>query len=152
MKLLKLLRHQWWAIFLLVFISHCGAIYASEQQDLPIEIYVNQSVPDKSYSLSDVRAIFAMRKKRWSDGEKIQVFVLPDDDLIHRKFAKSRLKMFPHQLRRIWDRLIFSGIGLAPTEVPSLEEMENKIAVTPGAIGYLHNHTNNKKLRVMTYE
>ena len=42
-----------------------------------VEIFVNVSVADEKYTLADVRAIFAMRKTRWHDGQKIQVFVLP---------------------------------------------------------------------------
>jgi ABC-type phosphate transport system substrate-binding protein len=45
--------------------------------------------------------------------------------------------MFPHQLRRAWDRLVYSGTGQAPVMVESEEEMREKVAASPGAIGYL---------------
>lgn len=117
-----------------------------------IEIAVNSSVPDKLYSLTDARAIFAMRKIRWPDGTRIQVFVLPDNDPLHRQFTKSRLNMFPHQFRRIWDKLIFSGTGQAPHPVESMAEMLEKISTTPGAIGYLNKQPNNKNIRSFNYE
>lgn len=141
-----------WQIVLLVITCYITPVYAAEKADQAIEIYVHHSTPDKVYSLSDVRAIFAMRKNRWPDGEKIQVFVLPDNNSYHRQFSKSKLKMFPHQLRRIWDRLIFSGIGHAPIEINSLEEMKAKIESTPGSIGYLKGTNNNKNIRIMSYE
>ena len=93
-----------------------------------------------------------MRKSRWNDGKRIQVFVLPDTDPLHRQFTKFKLNMFPHQFRRIWDRLIFSGTGQAPEEVESMEEMQHKIATTPGAIGYLNTQVKNTELRVLNYE
>ena len=114
-----------------------------------IDIYVNSSVPDQQYSLAEVRAIFAMRKTIWPDGTKIKVFVLPDNASKHRLFTKSRLHMFPHQFRRIWDRLTFSGAGQAPVEVESFEEMFDRLSNTPGSIGYLkaqHYHGNIRKL------
>lgn len=117
-----------------------------------IEVFVNSSVVDKKYTLADVRAIFAMRKTRWNDGNRIQVFVLPDTDPLHRQFTKSKLNMFPHQFRRIWDRLIFSGTGQAPKEVETIEEMQHMIAITPGAIGYLNTTDGNADLRVLNYE
>jgi len=131
---------------------HC---WSSEDQNLPIssiEVFVNTSVSDSNYTLSDVRAIFAMRKTRWSDGKKIQVFVLADNQVIHQKFTKSKLNMFPHQFRRIWDRLIFSGIGHGPHEVGSLDEMLEKISTVPNAIGYLETPVDNEKVMVLTYE
>lgn len=57
-----------------------------------IEVFVNSSVVDKKYTLADIRAIFAMRKTRWNDGKRIQVFVLPDTSSMHRQFTKSKLK------------------------------------------------------------
>ena len=45
--------------------------------------------------------------------------------------------MFPYQLRRLWDKQIFSGTGIAPTTVKSIEEMRERVANTKGAIGYL---------------
>lgn len=84
-----------------------------------------------------VRAIFSMRLRSWADGSNIQVFVLSDQAALHKDFAKSILGVFPHQLRRGWDRLVYSGTGQAPIEVTSLAQMKQKIAATPGAIGYL---------------
>ncbi|MCU7938066.1 MAG: hypothetical protein KZQ64_16550 [gamma proteobacterium symbiont of Bathyaustriella thionipta] len=117
-----------------------------------MEIFVNPSVSDRKYTLADVRAIFAMRKIRWDDGKRVHVFVLSDRDQLHRQFTKSKLNMFPHQFRRIWDRLIFSGTGQAPNEVNSIEEMQHKIATTPGAIGYLNKSVRDTDLRVLNYE
>jgi len=122
------------------------------QANSSIEIFVNVSVVDEKYTLADVRAIFAMRKTRWHDGQKIQVFVLPDNSPLHRQFTKSKLNMFPHQFRRIWDRLIFSGIGQGPQEVESMEEMQKKLASVPNAVGYLEAPINNKNIRVLNYE
>lgn len=141
-------------LFLLCFLvsANCLSVENQSNSDSAIEIFVNSSVPEKIYTLSDMRAIFAMRKTRWPDGEKIQVFVLPDNDPTHRQFTKSKLNMFPHQFRRIWDRLIFSGTGQGPQAVDSLDEMKEKIATIPGAVGYLKEPVNNKKIRVLNYE
>jgi hypothetical protein len=46
------------------------------------------------------------------------------------------LQLFPYQLRRAWDRQLFSGTGQAPTVVADEQEMLRRVAATPGAIGY----------------
>lgn len=142
-------------VFFLALLLTPLYVLSDENQSLgnsSIEVFVNASVADKKYTLADVRAIFAMRKTRWNDGKQIQVFVLSDTNPLHRQFTKSKLNMFPHQFRRIWDRLIFSGTGKAPKEVESIKEMQHMIAITPGAIGYLNTTDGNVDLRVLDYD
>lgn len=45
--------------------------------------------------------------------------------------------MFPYQLNRIWHKLTYSGLGIAPTVVQSEQELVNAIINTPGSIGYI---------------
>jgi ABC-type phosphate transport system substrate-binding protein len=101
------------------------------------EVIVNANVADRSVSQSSVRAIFSMRMRQWQDGTPVKVFVLPDQNPVHVSFAKGRLNTFPHQLRRSWDLLVYSGSGQAPTVVESPTEMLQKVSSTAGAIGYL---------------
>jgi ABC-type phosphate transport system substrate-binding protein len=98
---------------------------------------VNPDVQQHSVTQQQLRAIVGMRVRNWSDGSLIHVFVLPDRNPIHIVYSKQVLGMFPHQLRKAWDRQVYSGTGQAPTKVNSVEEMLRKIAETPGAIGYL---------------
>lgn len=93
----------------------------------------NQEVLDSTA----LRAVFTLRKLRWSsDGRPIQVFVLQDDDPLHKAFVKEKLKMFPYQLRQHWNRVIFSGTGTAPRDFPDEESLLRALASTPDAIGY----------------
>jgi len=66
---------------------------------------------------------FSMRLNQWPNGEPIKVFVLPDDYPLHKAFVKGCLNLFPHQLRSIWNQSVYSGTGVAPTQVSSPEEM-----------------------------
>lgn len=88
-------------------------------------------------TLASIRAIFSMRLNTWPDGTAVTVFVLPDRNPLHAEFSRTVLKMLPYRLRSEWDRLVFSGTGVAPIEVSSVEEMRRRVAGTPGSIGYL---------------
>lgn len=101
------------------------------------ELIANPDVPRATLDEQTLRAIFGMRLRRWPNGTPIRVFVLPDDNPVHADFAKKRLNTYPHQLRRAWDRLVYSGTGQAPVEVPTPEKMRESVEHTPGAIGYL---------------
>ena len=132
-----------WAIFFFFIVL---------PDSLGMEIIVNKSVPVKQYTMNELRSIFAMQQHIWSNEEKIHVFVLADDNPLHRQFTKTKLNMFPHQFRRIWDRLIFSGTGQAPRQVFSPEEMIEKIITTPNSIGYSGVIPENDSIRILKYE
>lgn len=113
------------------------------------EIVTNPGVTEKTLSVNSLRSIFSMHLKTWSDGTKIRVFVLSDDDQLHQIVSKEKLNVFPYQLRSTWDRLVFSGTGQAPIKVNSSEEMLARIATTPGAIGYLWRANINENVNVL---
>jgi len=100
-------------------------------------VVVHSSVPRVEISRNILRAIFGMRVRKWPNGQPITVFVLPDQNRLHARFSKSILNIFPYQLRRAWDRQVFSGTGQSPKEVSSVQEMQQMLAKTPGGIGYL---------------
>jgi ABC-type phosphate transport system substrate-binding protein len=93
-------------------------------------------------TLNTLRAIFSMRKTHWADGSKISVYILSYDDNktnlnIHTQFVTNILKLLPYQLKKAWDRNIFSGTGESPFIVINSQQMLNTIANTLGAIGYI---------------
>lgn len=109
----------------------------NEQQSIVIPV-INSTNQQDSISRNGLSAIFKMRLLRWSDGSAVTVFVLNDDDPLHKQFCKQILNVFPHQMRRNWNKLVFSGSGQAPILVESKTEMIKKIASTPGSVGYLN--------------
>ncbi len=78
-----------------------------------------------------------MRLQHWPDGQKIRVFVLPYHSQLHTHFSRDVLGFFPYQLKRIWNKNTFTGIGSTPVEVADESAMLAAVATTPGAIGYL---------------
>jgi hypothetical protein len=133
----------WVCLLTLIF---CSAVVNASN------IVVNQTVPAAPYSLADTRAVFTMQQRYWPNGEPIKVFTLYDSNPIHKDFVKNNLDMFPHQLRRVWDRMTFSGTGMAPTQLDTEQEMIDKIANTPNSIGYLNSRPSHEKIRLFEYQ
>jgi hypothetical protein len=113
------------------------------------ELVVHPDVGAPELARSLARLLFTMRVLHWHDGTKARVFVLPDRHPVHQEFAKESLGLYPRQLRRVWDRHLFSGAGAVPVEVDSAEEMLRRVADTPGAIGYLPDGFSNGEVRVI---
>jgi len=134
-----------WVKFLITFFLLCaGDLYAENQR-----VIVNAGFEGGDLTRNTARAIFSMRVKRWKDGATITVFVLPDTHPTHRLFTRETLSLFPHQLRRSWDRYVYSGIGTAPIEVESEEDMIARVAATPGSIGYISMEVLNEDVRTL---
>lgn len=84
-----------------------------------------------------VRALFGMRLREWPDGTPVRVFVLPDSDPVHELFCREELGTYPYVLRTTWDRLVYTGTGVAPEVVHNEKEMRDRVTGTRGAIGYV---------------
>jgi len=80
-----------------------------------------------------------MRQTLWPDGHRITVFILPRQHALHLRFTKERLQMFPYQLDRIWHKLTYSGLGVAPITVNTPKELMDAVRSTPGSIGYVES-------------
>ncbi len=119
-------------IVALLLTGACGQLRAQTA-----EIIVNPTVEQVPLDRERLRAIFTMRLKAWPNGPPIRVFVLPDNDPLSDRFYRERLGMYSYVLRSLWDRMVFTGTGLAPTVVRSEEEMRALVQATPGAIGYV---------------
>ncbi len=115
-------------------------------------VIVNDSVSVDHISLKELRSIFTMKKRFWSEGEPISVFVLSDEHPVHKNFCKQRLSIFPRQLETVWYRLVYTGTGKAPIQVKSEAEMQSRVANTPGAIGYIEIMNDDKKTKILTVD
>jgi hypothetical protein len=116
-------------LLLLLLLSEPRAVQAQELIGHP-------GVGVASVTTNEAQLYLTQRLKTWPNGVPVKVFVLPDDHVLHRRFANAVLGLYPYQLRRVWDRQLFSGTGQAPTTVASEEEMIRRVAATPGAVGY----------------
>ena len=135
-----MLRRRRW--FLLVLC--CASVSGADQA-----LVAHPDVAKKELTLNTARLVFSMQMPQWSDGTEVHVFVLPDDHQRHRDFAKNLLNLYPRQLRRVWDRQLYSGTGQPPETVDSESEMRQKVAATPGAIGYLSSEEVDDSVQVL---
>lgn len=131
---------------MLLFVLMSQVLSAPTPSIYPV---VNSALTQNSVSRNGLSAIFRMRLRQWQDGSPITVFVLRDNNPLHQQFCKQVLNVFPHQMRRSWNKLVFSGTGQAPVTVASKEEMVDKIASTPGAIGYLSDEDITEDIKIL---
>lgn len=104
-----------------------------------VEVISHPSVEVETLTISQLRRIYSMRQLRWPNNNIIIVFTLHSDHPLHKTFSNEKLRIFPYQLDRIWNRLTFSGLGLSPTVLKNQNELIQAVKNTPGSIGYIDN-------------
>lgn len=119
---------------LLVINLALSTAYCAEKN---IRIIANQSVDIDRLDNDQVKRIFTMYQTNWPNAQPIVVFVLANQNGTHQLFSREILGVFPYQLERIWNKLIFSGLGEGPIRVQTESEMLAKVKQQPGAIGYV---------------
>ena len=101
-----------------------------------LKVMAHESVSIAQLNRSELRQIFTGHRQYWQNGKKITVFVLQDNNELHKQFCRDILQMFPYQLSRLWDQLTYSGQGVTPVRVSSYEALIEALESTEGAIGY----------------
>ncbi len=112
----------------------------AHSQDSFVQIVVNTSVPTDDMTKVQARRVFSMRQVSWANDSTITVYVMEEHHPTHKVFSTQVLGLFPYQLDRIWNKLVYSGLGEEPIKVKNEQEMLDRISNTPGAIGYLLNN------------
>jgi ABC-type phosphate transport system substrate-binding protein len=104
-----------------------------------VDVITNITADTASITTAQLRRIYSIRQIKWANGVPITIFVLSSSNVTHQQFCKETLRLFPYQLDRIWHKLTFSGMGIAPILVDSKEELIEAVKLTTGAIGYIEN-------------
>ncbi|EIC23171.1 hypothetical protein Thi970DRAFT_00824 [Thiorhodovibrio frisius] len=116
------------------------------------EVIVNSDVHLDAIDRNFARLLITMRMPQWPDKRPVTVFVLPDNNPVHESFAKRVLEVYPYQLRRTWDRQVFSGTGQAPRQVANEQEMIERVSQTAGAVGYVSSPPDTDLVKVLEVE
>ncbi|MDU0353461.1 substrate-binding domain-containing protein [Paraglaciecola aquimarina] len=114
-----------------------------------VKVIVNSSVMTVDLSDTQIRRIFSMRQTVWADKQPITVIVLSNEHKTHQLFSTKILGVFPYQLERIWNKLVYSGLGDAPIRVSSEAQMLALISQRPGAIGYVMTELNRDDVKIV---
>ena len=122
--------------------------FSVDSQVPVIRVVVNPSVESKNISIEQIRRIFSMRQITWPNEQAITVYVLSNQHQTHQIFSTKVLRMFPYQLDRIWNKLVYSGLGEGPIKVQSEMEMLERVSQKPGAVGYVLQQSNDVSIDV----
>jgi ABC-type phosphate transport system substrate-binding protein len=101
-----------------------------------IAVIVSQADSVKTLAAKEIKDIYTLESQKWPSGERIVVFNLKSKSVLKEKFY-AFIGKTASELQRIWIRSELTGEAKAPTACKTEEELLDKVANTPNAIGYI---------------
>ena len=109
--------------------------------DAAFLVVVHRSNPTASLTRGELSAIYMKRTKSWRGGREI----VPVDHFatvrVREEFSRAIHGKSVAYVTRYWQRLIFSGRGIPPPQLPSDAAVLELVQAHPGAIGYVSRAT-----------
>ena len=108
----------------------------SENTTKPI---VERTANINALTYEELKAIFTLTVTRWTDGGKITVVVLPENNPIQRRFLWEYLGLSPARYTEIIDSKTCSGKAYVPIVLETEMDIIKKVKSTRGSIGFVGN-------------
>ncbi|MCC6963299.1 MAG: substrate-binding domain-containing protein [candidate division Zixibacteria bacterium] len=101
-----------------------------------VAVIANKSVPVDAVDKMQLLDIYSGDLRNWSNGRPIVVHDLKINnetkELFYRHLGKT-----PSRMKSLWLKKLLSGEGAPPEAVETEHEMIERVAKTPGAIGFI---------------
>ena len=86
---------------------------------------------------NNINRIFVGKMKSFPDGNQAVPINQAESNGATKEFNEKVLKKSASQLKAYWSKLVFTGKGTPPKEVPNDAEVLKLIAANPNMIGYV---------------
>ncbi len=122
---------------LIMFLLFGNNMFCIAENNEPT-IVAQKQIELSSIEQSELIRIFTRKKVFWPSGQKISVFIKPQNSLEHKIFSINILNLSPYKYKSLTDSVVYSGSNNPPTEIESDEQMLSILARTPNSIGYVN--------------
>ena len=111
-----------------------------------VSVIVNKSVGQSSISATLLTNIYSLTLTKWADGSKIVVLDNTSDAKtdFYSSLGKDQLS-----LKKEWLKKQLTGEAKAPETLGSDSDVVNKVASTPGAVGFVKSSSVTPNVKVL---
>ena len=132
--------------FALVTCAVSAALGARAQDVVPV---VAAKSPVTSLSQAQLADIFLGKATRFPDGTLATPIDQNEDSPARERFYAQVAGKSPAQVKAHWSKIIFTGRGQPPRQLPGGAEVRRAVAENPGAIGYIDAKLVDSSVRVI---
>ncbi|MEO8135313.1 MAG: phosphate ABC transporter substrate-binding protein [Betaproteobacteria bacterium] len=100
-------------------------------------------------SKNQIVDIFLGKSARFPDGSQAIPIDLAEGSPVRDEFYGAFAGKSTAQIKAHWSKIIFTGRGQPPREVPNSAEMKKLIAENPGVIGYIEQSQVDRSVKVV---
>ena len=104
-------------------------------------VVINESNPTTEMDAKRMAKMFLKKIKRWEDKEAVIPVDQSDDSTARERFTEAVHKKSVSAIKSYWQRMIFSGRDVPPTELGSDQAVLDFVRQNRGAIGYVTSGT-----------
>ena len=101
------------------------------------QLIVHEDNPYESISQEQASDFFLKKDSTWDDGTPVQPIDLSKPASVREAFSSAVLKRSPNEIRKYWQRQIFTGRNSSPPEKDSEADIIAFVRANRGAIGYV---------------
>ena len=105
-----------------------------------------------SITSTEAADIFLGKLTKLPDGTRVTVIEHKDGDPVKDEFYEKVVGKTPSQLKAYWAKLVFTGEGVPPKEYAGDKSVLERVAATPGGIGYVSDKPGDNSVKVLFEE
>ena len=106
-------------------------------------VITNSSIAPGTVNPETIRKIYSGQISKWPDNTRIIVTTITQASF-HEEFLKKYVEKSKSQFTATWKKLMFSGMGVLPTNFETMDQLIDFVSKHKSAIGYV---TDDTKLR-----
>jgi hypothetical protein len=131
--------------FLVIVIILSGASTKLIAQDTSLIVIRNSKGVPAEMKMAQLKSVLKGEKQRWGDGTKVVIALMKPNTIVGGNTCKKVFNMSANEVSKYWLGLVFQGKADAPAMFNSLNELEDFVSKTPGAIGVTGQTVNSNK-------
>ena len=131
-------------VMVIIFFILICTVRASGQ----VVVIANKSVPVNTLEKTDLLDFYTGDVRKWSDEQQVVVLDLKSKSEVKEIFYKFIGKS-SSRMKSVWLKKMLLGEGDPPVSMNSEEDLLNKVASTPGAIGYISQATVSEEVKIL---
>jgi len=113
------------------------------------KVIVNDENPVSALTKDNVSNFFLKKTIKWDNGSKVEPVDLGADSDTRKSFSDNIHGKAVSAIKAYWQKKIFSGKGIPPSEKNSDAEVIAFVKSKPGAIGYVSAGTSTSGVKVV---
>jgi len=114
-----------------------------------VAVIGNSGLSINSITAAQAAAIFLGKMTALQDGTQLTAIDHVDGADIKDEFYEKVVGKSSAQLKAHWAKIVFTGEGIPPKAYISDKTVRERVAATPGAIGYISTESVDKSVKVL---